>query len=496
MPAWLDQRARLTPERTAVISGMERRTFAELAEEARSIAAKLAGLGIEKGDRVAFLMQNGVHTVTLIHGVTRLGAVLVPLNTRLAPREIAWQVEDCGAKVLVYDQVHREKAEAARTGTPDSGVNMIFWQQLLQQREMGIELPARVSLQDLHTIMYTSGTTGRPKGVMLTWGNHWWSATASALNLGLDPHERWLAAVPLFHMSGLSILIRSVIYGMTAVVHTRFDPVEANRAIREEGVMIVSVVGTMLTRMLDELGEEGYPDSFRGMLLGGGPAPKPLLERCAEKGVPVFQTYGMTETASQIATLAPEYSLEKLGSAGKPLFPAELKIVKEGQEAPAWQTGEIVVKGPNVTQGYWQREEATREAIRGGWLYTGDLGYLDADGFLYVMDRRKDLIISGGENVYPAEVEAVLLAHPSVADAGVTGIPDSTWGQVPVGFVSIKDGADFHENELLSHCRERLARYKVPIRIHPVKELPKNASNKLLRRELARWASQGEWARR
>ena len=212
-----------------------------------------------------------------------------------------------------------------------------------------MELPSRLSLKDLHTIMYTSGTTGRPKGVMLTWGNHWWSAIASVLNLGLDTsRDRWLASVPLFHMSGLSILMRSLIYGMTAVIHPAFDPAAANGSTRGEGVSIVSVVGTMLSRMLEDLGEKFYPDHFRCMLLGGGPAPKSLLERCKEKGVPVFQTYGMTETASQIVTLAPEDSLRKLGSAGKPLFPSELRIVKEGVDLPPGEAGEIVSLGPNA----------------------------------------------------------------------------------------------------------------------------------------------------
>ncbi|PTX63348.1 2-succinylbenzoyl-CoA synthetase [Melghirimyces profundicolus] len=484
MPRWLDKRAGLTPERTAVICGEEKRTFRRLAEEVRKTARRLSGLGVGRGDRVAFLMPNGLHTVTLIHAISWLGAVLVPLNTRLAPREIAWQLEDSGAKVMIVNEAHRSLGEAARKACVEGAPKALSWDELGDQPEQETEGCSRISLDDLHTLMYTSGTTGRPKGVMLTWGNHWWSATASALNLGLDPADKWLAAVPLFHMSGLSILMRSLICGMTAVVHPAFDPARANRAIAEDGVTIASVVGTMLTRMLDELGEEHYPESFRCMLLGGGPAPRPLLERCKRKGVPVFQTYGMTETASQIVTLSPEDSLRKLGSAGKPLFPSELKIVGDNRELAPGEAGEIVVRGPNVTRGYWKREDATRDAIRDGWLYTGDLGYVDEEGFLYVLDRRHDLIISGGENVYPAEVEAVLISHPAVEEAGVTGFSDKDWGQVPVAFVKPKEGQSVAENELLRHCRERLARYKVPVRIHEVEELPKNASNKLLRRRL------------
>lgn len=246
----------------------------------------------------------------------------------------------------------------------------------------------------------------------------------------------------------------------------------------------MSVVSAMLSGMMNELGEDAYPGHFRCMLLGGGPAPQVLLEKCRDRDIPVFQTYGMSETASQIVTLAPENMLDKLGSAGKPLFPAELRIEQNGETAAPGEVGEIVVRGPNVTSGYLHREKETKKAIRDGWLYSGDLGYVDEEGFLYVLDRRKDLIISGGENVYPAEVEAVLLAHPDVIDAGVTGVEDERWGQVPVAFVSISEDAEFDEGGIISFCGDRLARYKVPSRVYPVKELPRNASKKLLRRKL------------
>jgi O-succinylbenzoic acid--CoA ligase len=249
-------------------------------------------------------------------------------------------------------------------------------------------------------------------------------------------------------------------------------------------VTIVSVVGAMLQRMLAARGDKPYPPSLRCVLLGGGPAPPDLLEDCARRGAPVVQTYGLTEAASQVATLSPEDALRKLGSAGKPLLPTELRIEQEGVVVGAGQVGEIVIRGPTVTPGYVDRPEATAHAIRDGWFHTGDLGYLDEEGYLYVLDRRDDLIISGGENVYPVEVEAALRAHPAVEDAGVVGVPDERWGQVPVAFVKLHDAATLTEPDLTAFCYTRLARYKVPAHIRFVESLPRNAAGKLLRRAL------------
>jgi O-succinylbenzoic acid--CoA ligase len=320
---------------------------------------------------------------------------------------------------------------------------------------------------------------------MLTYGNHLWSANASALNLGLRPDDRWLACLPLFHVGGLSILLRSVIYGTTAVVHTGFDAARVNAAIDDEGITLVSVVANMLQRMLDAHGDRPFPASLRCVLLGGGPAPEPLLRRCAAIGVPVVQTYGLTETASQVVTLAPDDALRKLGSAGKPLYGAELRIVAEnGAECPAGEAGEIAVRGPNVTPGYLNRPEETAAALRDGWLHTGDHGYLDEEGYLYVLDRRDDLIVSGGENVYPAEVEAALQSHPDVLEAGVYGVEDEKWGRVPVAVVVLRAGARVDEPALLACCRERLAGYKLPRRIEFADALPRNVAGKLLRNRL------------
>ncbi|WP_085521895.1 o-succinylbenzoate--CoA ligase [Tuberibacillus sp. Marseille-P3662] len=483
LPHWLNQRAHLTPERIALETDEKSLTFRELNDIARSVARKLRTVGVQSGSHVALLMRNSVDMVISYHALSYLKATAVPLNIRLTAEEQAWQLKDSAPALLLHDTSHETRADNL---ADQSGVKHCAFNNLLAYDEADVELVREVDMDDSHTMVYTSGTTGRPKGVILTHGNHWWSAVGSALNLGLVAEDKWLACVPLFHVSGLSILMRSVIYGMPVLLHERFSPGAVNDAIRQKGVTIVSVVSATLSRMVNELDAEGYPDQFRCMLLGGGPAPQPLLEQCRDLDIPVFQTYGLSETASQIVTLAPEYMLEKLGSAGKPLFPAQLKIItSQGGEAQPFEHGEIVVKGPNVTIGYYHRPDATKQSLQNGWLKTGDVGYLDTDGFLYVLDRRKDMIISGGENIYPAEIESVLTAHPNIEEAGVIGMEDNRWGQVPVAFVVQKGNHEgLGSQALTTFCQSHLASYKIPKKWVMVDELPRNASNKLLRREL------------
>lgn len=477
IPNWLKQRAFLTPNRIAIKTENEEISFLTLHNNVLKKAYQLTFSGIQKGDVVSVLMKNSARMVEVIHALKYIGAVTVLLNIKLTSSELEFQVSDSGTKIILTEDVLIEKVNKIK-------IEKVLVTELQQLPEKECHIEEYYSLDLTDTIMYTSGTTGRPKGVIHTYGNHWWSAIGSSLNLGLHHDDCWLLSVPMFHISGLSILYRSVIYGIPAVIQEGFDPKKANDAIMKQGVTIMSIVSVMLTRVLDELGDEQYPDSFRCMLLGGGPAPKPLLEKCIARNIPVFQTYGMTETASQVVTLAPEYSISKLGSAGKPLFPVQIKIEKEGTPAMPNVVGEIVVKGPNVTRGYLNRMDATKTSIVDGWLYTGDIGYLDEEGFLFVMDRRSDLIISGGENIYPAELEAVLLAHPSILEAGVTGVDDVNWGQVPAAFVRKEEGISLTEDEIITFCNERLARYKIPKHIYFVDHLPRNASNKLLRRKL------------
>lgn len=482
MENFLIKRAFLTPDRIAMIYNGKKYTFAQVYEEAMFIAGKLVGIGLSKGDYGAVLLRNSAETAFLLLALQLMDVKAVILNNRLTTSELLWQIEDAGAKLLISEDAFSETND--EIAALANGLHIFTREHLSELPDKEPFIQREVDLSAVCTIMYTSGTTGHPKGVMQSYGNHWWSAVGSALNLGLSEKDSWLCAVPMFHISGYSILMRSVIYGMTVYIMDRFDVKKVLQAIAYDGVTIMSVVSTMLVNIVEALGNDRLPSHFRCMLLGGGPAAKILLERCKVKGIPVFQTYGMTETSSQVATLSPEDSLRKLGSAGKPLFPAQLNIVREnGDFASVNEAGEIAVKGLNVTVGYLNRPEATAAAIQEGWLHTGDIGYLDDDGFLFVLDRRSDLIISGGENVYPAEIEGVLLSHPAIADAGVIGMKDAKWGEIPAAFIVTADNT-ISDQEISDFCETKLAKYKVPKHFIRIENIPRNASKKIMRRKL------------
>lgn len=502
LPDWLTRCAEATPERPAVRCGTTNWSFAELARQSEQLAGQLATIGVTENSRVALLASNGLAYVAFVHALTRLGAILVPLNIRLTSEELRWQLNDVQATLLVCDVSMAERANALITTsvtlplavvhtTPaqfgNSTVHLATSTGVAYAQTEVVRRPL-IDLEATQVIMYTSGTTGHPKGVIITYGMQWWNAIGSALNLGHDPEDCWLACLPLFHIGGLSILMRSVIYGIRVVLLEKFDEVAVNQAIRQQSITLISVVAVMLQRMLTALETEGeaarFPSTLRCVLLGGGPAPLPLLERCASKDIPVVQTYGLTESCSQAVTLAPADALRKPGSAGRPLLPVQLQIREEQTPLPINKAGTIYLKGPTITPGYADRPEANAQAFSDGWFCTGDIGYLDQEGYLYVLDRRSDLIISGGENIYPAEVESVLLAHPAVAEAGVCGRDDPRWGQIPIAFIRLHPGSSLSSTSILEHAQQRLARYKVPHEIHFVHELPRNSSGKLLRREL------------
>lgn len=483
IPNWLKKRAELTPNRIAMRFNQYTYTFEDMFYLAKQTAGRMTTLSVSDGQYVAVMLKNHLDSVVILFALQLIGVKTVILNHRLTEQEIAWQLSDSEAKTIITETEFLQKLFAVQKNV--SQLTILDKDELQDIDYTEPKVKEEFDLDDVCTIMYTSGTTGKPKGVLQTYGNHWWSATGSALNLGIMESDSWLCAVPIFHISGYSILMRSIIYGIPVVLHESFDEKAVIHDIKKYDVTIMSVVSTMLARISKELKDGHLPPTFRCMLLGGGPAPAPLLEACVSKKIPVFQTYGMTETASQIVTLSSEYMLKKLGSAGKPLFPSQLKIVDEdGNEVSSHTEGEIIVKGPNVTSGYLNNVQATEEKLHNGWLNTGDIGYLDDEGFLFVLDRRSDLIISGGENIYPAEVESVLASHPAVEDVGVIGVEDPTWGQVPIAFIVWKKEHSSTFEELTLFCQERLAKYKVPKKIIPIDELPRNAAKKLVRRKL------------
>ncbi len=477
-------RARTDPDRPAVESSRERLSYGELDRRARAVAWRLAGLGVGKDSRVALFLQNGTPFVVVLHALARLGAVCVPLHVRLAPPEVRWRLEDWQPALVVTEPQLQGQVRLA--GFPTVAcVDPEHPELLAESRPERVRLRASFPLHRVQGILYTSATTGEPKGAQLTFGNHLWNALASNLHLGCDPQGAWLAVLPLSHVGGSAILWRAALCGGRVVLHERFDPEAFNREV-DQGIAYTSVVPTMLQRVLEDRAGRRVPATLQAVLVGGGPVPPELVREAAQLGWPVAPTYGLTEAASQVTTLHPRLAKTRPDCAGRPLFPVLVRAGPSAEEAE-----EIRVKGPTVMKGYFRRPKASAEVLRGGWLHTGDVGYLDREGYLHVLDRRVDLIVTGGENVYPAEVEAVLRAHPAVAEAAVVGVSDSRWGQQVVAFVRPASGALTDPQEVVAFCRSRLAGFKVPRRVWVVEDLPRTGLDKV-----RRWSLREEAARR
>jgi o-succinylbenzoate---CoA ligase len=425
VPAWLPRAAAVAPERPALEVPGAIFSYAELDARAAAGASALVADGVAPGDRVGLLMEPGEAFVVALHACLRLGAVAMPVDLRLGERERAAQT---GSATLVVDA---PLEGAAAGGAPASAPH-------------DLDAPA--------VVVHTSGTSGAATPVQLTYGNLLWSAMGSAVALGLDASERWLCPLPLTHVGGLSILVRSAIAGTTAVVHPRFDTDRVLASLEGERITVVSLVPTMVARLLDA-GLRRPPD-LRRALIGGAPLEPALGRRAREAGLPVAETYGLTQAASQVAT------------DGVPLFCTQVAIAPDG---------EILVAGPTV---------APSAVAPDGWLHTGDLGMLDERARLSVTGRRADTIVSGGENVAPTEVEAALLEHPGVAEAAVHGRPDPEWGEAIVATVVLRDGARPTEEELRTHVALRLARFKIPKEVRVAAALPRTGSGKLRRGEL------------
>ena len=442
-------------ERIAYLAEGRAVTYAELGERADRIARGLVEAGAARGKPVATLLTNGPAFVETLHAVLRLGAILMPLHERLPAAELTQLLAEREPALVVHDERHAETA--AHLGPPVVDLRALQDGPPLTGAAVG-------DYDATAAILFTSGSTDAPHRVTLSTGNFLWSALASAAVLGTRPDDRWLACLTTAHVGGLSIFLRSAVYGTAVVIHDGFDEAAVNRSIDEEGVTIVSLVAAGLARVLAQRGERPFPPALRCVLVGGGPIPDDLIAECARRRVPLAPSYGLTEAASQVATRAP--FAEGLHGAGRPLPGTLVKLDIDD---------EILVKGPTVS----------RDAVSpDGWLHTGDLGHLDEHGCVFIEGRIDDLIVSGGENVQPLQVEAALATHPAVAEVAVAGVPDGAMGQAVVAWVRLHAGRRIKAEELRTHARSTLAGFKVPKRVHFVERLPATPLGKIARREL------------
>jgi O-succinylbenzoic acid--CoA ligase len=469
---WLTQRARSSPDKTALIFDDQIWSYAALNQDAEHMARRLLASGIKPGHHIAVLASNSPDYVVLIHALIKIGAVLIALNTRLTLEELTWQIKQVDVDCLVYG------GEFAPFAKKLNKLHFSF-SQLAAQNPVDDHLPGAFAFENTHAIIFTSGTTGKPKGAVLTIGNHFWSATASAFRLGLSPIDRWSLCLPLYHVGGMAIILRSCLYGTAVVLHRDFSAHQIASVIEHQAVTMISLVPTMLHRLMAT--SQLQLAKLRVILLGGGAASSSLIRGSLGAGLNIVTTYGLTETASQVATSTVENVAENIGRAGKPLMFTQLQIESpDGQILPDGEIGEIVVSGPTVMQGYYHRPEATRLVLQDGRLRTGDMGYLDADGDLWVVQRRTDLIISGGENVYPSEVESVLEQHQDIREACVIGLEHAVWGQQVAAAVVLHHGQVLSSDTVQQHCRTLLAGYKIPRLIQFVNTFPRTASGKII----------------
>ena len=483
LPELTGRACRSRPDHPAVVFGDEVRTHAQLHDRAARLASVLAASGVESGDRVALLLHNRVEFVEALLGCHHLAAIAVPINFRLAPDEIEYIVADSGAVALIADaprpgtRVHRvlevgPDYEAAIASAP--------------RREESRELLD----DDVALMCYTSGTTGRPKGALLTHRNLVASTLSWIHEMHAGQDDVWLSGQPLFHIGGINGLLPFLVVGATVIItpSTTFDPDAMLGLIEAHGVTMCIFVPTQWAAICaSDAVLRVDPEQLRVAMWGASPAPRQTLaamER-AFPGAAIVSAYGQTEMSGATTLLKGKDSMRKMGSVGRPMLGVELRVVDDDLRDVRGETvGEVIYRGPNVMAGYHRQADATREAFAGDWFHSGDMARIDHEGYLWLVDRKKDMIVSGGENVYPAEVERVLLDHPAVAEAAVIGVPHPRWVETPVAFVVPRVGADPDEDALIAHCRQYLAGYKKPSAIIVVQELPRNAGGKVLKRRL------------
>ena len=495
---WLAKRAFLTPERDGYVGdGGDRLTFAELNARCNRVANAFAAAGVGKGERVALLLMNGAEFFEAYFALAKIGAVVVPLNWRLVADELEFILKDSGATRLVFDDAFAATAAELRDRGDRTDVRQ--WLQVtdgapepfaesyraFRDAAAAAEPPIRARDADMLYIMYTSGTTGLPKGVVHTHATSIWGCVTIAASTYYREQDRFLSPLPMFHVGALTPLAVSVYRGVTSVVMRSFDPLRAWQLIERERITIGLAVPAMLNFMLQVPNIERFDFSrWRWCICGAAPVPESLIKACADIGVEVHQIYGLTESCGPATLLDADNALKRMGSAGKAFFHTDVRIVRpNGEDCAPEEPGEVLVAGPHIMREYWNRPDATAETIVDGWLHTGDVARQDADGFLYIEDRIKDMIISGGENVYPAEIEKVLESHPAITEAGVIGQASEKWGESPFAIV-VRGDDDLTEADVLAFCRGKLAGFKQPKGVAFVDEVPRNPSGKILKRLL------------
>lgn len=500
MAQWMRGRALRSGPRPALSFEGLTWSYGQLQSQIERAAAVLAQGGLRPGMRVAYLGLNHPMFLVTMFAASQLGAIFVPLNFRLAEPELHYIVNDAGVHTLVVAASHHETIAGIREGlccarywnAEGEARDSALWPDLAQAMRGTAPMaqaPAAPLNDDVALIMYTSGTTGRPKGTLLTCGNFWWNHVGELYSIDVLATDRLLVFAPIFHIGGLNVLtLTTLLKGGHVVLHRSFDAERALHDIAAHGITTVFAVPAMLL-FISQSPQFAAADlsSLRLIVCGGAPCPEPLLSAYGARGIGVQQGYGLTETAALVTVLAEEYALDKLGSVGHAALLTQVRLIDpagEEMHAPG-ERGEICVRGPNVARGYWRQPEATRQAFSPeGWFRTGDVGYRDADGFLYVCDRVKDMIITGGENVYPAEVESVLAGHPAIAEVAVVGAPDPRWGEAVVAVLALKPGQSLELEQLQAFASARLARYKTPRRLHLVQALPRNPTGKILKYQL------------
>ena len=491
---WLARRAELTPERTALVFGDRSWTYRAWNEEVQRTRHALRREGVSAGDRVAAVTYNEPEFLTLAFACWQSGVIFLPVNFRLSPPELSQVLNDSGARTLlagadfvpVIDSI-RPTISVERTLCLGKAAGWTAWPDFLDGMPAD-GAPDPVRDDEVALLMYTSGTTGIPKGAMLTHGNIFWNNVNAMHAFALADDERTLVCAPLFHIGGLNVTpLATVQRGGTIYLMRSFDAVAALDAIERHRVTSLFGVPAMFLFMSQTPGfEKRDLSSIRTVICGGAPVPEPLIELYGARGVDFLQGYGLTETSPYCTLLTREDLRRKIGSAGKAMMFTEVRIVDErNRPAAPGERGEIVARGPNVMKGYWNRPEATAEVFDSeGWFHTGDIGMCDEEGYFYVLDRKKDMIITGGENVYPAEVETVLHEMPEIADVAVIGLPDEKWGERVVAVVVAAKGTRPTAESVIAFTQGKLARFKMPRHVEFVDALPRNPQGKLLKRVL------------